>query len=155
MTAPLNSRRPSDHDQDLSARARVICVATHDPATLPDQDLFAWTGRLTDRQRQQMGTEAEEVLREGEEHGDWSVAEALAADWRVAEKLLALPDVVATLPPNWRVSDAWFWMPQWQALEQEANEDIAAGRLTRHKTDEEFLTTLRARHASHAHAQGD
>lgn len=32
---------------------------------------------------------------------------------------------------------AWFWTPEWQAMEREADEDIAAGRMLRfHSTEE-------------------
>jgi hypothetical protein len=37
---------------------------------------------------------------------------------------------------------AWFWMPEWQAGEREADADIAAGRGTRYYSDEEFLAAL-------------
>jgi hypothetical protein len=37
---------------------------------------------------------------------------------------------------------AWFWMPQWQAMEREADADLAAGRFTRFESDEEFLRAL-------------
>ena len=42
-------------------------------------------------------------------------------------------------------SQAWFWTPEWQAMEREADEDIAAGRVERFESDEEFVTALRAR----------
>jgi hypothetical protein len=34
---------------------------------------------------------------------------------------------------------AWFWSPEWQQMEREADEDIAAGRDRRFDSDEEFL----------------
>ncbi|MDQ2741194.1 MAG: AbrB family transcriptional regulator [Chloroflexota bacterium] len=37
---------------------------------------------------------------------------------------------------------AWFWTPEWQEGEREADEDIAAGRVTRYDSDEEFLKHL-------------
>jgi hypothetical protein len=37
---------------------------------------------------------------------------------------------------------AWFWTPEWQAKEREADADIAAGRVTRFESDEEFLRAL-------------
>jgi bifunctional DNA-binding transcriptional regulator/antitoxin component of YhaV-PrlF toxin-antitoxin module len=40
---------------------------------------------------------------------------------------------------------AWFWTPEWQAKEREADEDHAAGRFTTHDSDEEFLSALRER----------
>ena len=36
----------------------------------------------------------------------------------------------------------WFWMREWQAREREADDDLAAGRLTRYESDEEFLAAL-------------
>jgi AbrB family looped-hinge helix DNA binding protein len=38
-------------------------------------------------------------------------------------------------------SQAWFWTPEWQKGEAEADADIAAGRVVR-MTDEEFLAFL-------------
>jgi hypothetical protein len=37
---------------------------------------------------------------------------------------------------------AWFWTPEWQAGEREADEDIAAGRTTFFASTEDFLTAL-------------
>jgi len=42
-------------------------------------------------------------------------------------------------------SQAWFWTPEWQAMEREADEDIAAGRVERFESDEDFLAALEAR----------
>jgi AbrB family looped-hinge helix DNA binding protein len=42
-------------------------------------------------------------------------------------------------------TQAWFWTPEWQAKEREADEDIAAGRVERFESDEEFLAALDAR----------
>ncbi len=39
---------------------------------------------------------------------------------------------------------AWFWTPEWQEGEREADEDIAAGRVTRYDSDEQFLAALEA-----------
>lgn len=39
-------------------------------------------------------------------------------------------------------SQAWFWTPEWQAKEREADEDIAAGRTEFFESDEEFLAAL-------------
>lgn len=39
-------------------------------------------------------------------------------------------------------SQAWFWRPDWQAAEREADEDREAGRVTSFGSDEEFLTSL-------------
>lgn len=39
---------------------------------------------------------------------------------------------------------AWYWTPEWQAGEVEADADIAAGRVSVHDSGEEFLAALRA-----------
>lgn len=39
-------------------------------------------------------------------------------------------------------SQAWFWTDAWQAGEREASTDIDAGRVTRYKSDDEFLRSL-------------
>lgn len=40
---------------------------------------------------------------------------------------------------------AWFWTPEWQAKEREADADYAAGRTTFYDSDEAFLASLRER----------
>ncbi|MGD0455965.1 MAG: hypothetical protein ABSB69_20460 [Solirubrobacteraceae bacterium] len=37
---------------------------------------------------------------------------------------------------------AWFWTQEWQAKEREADEDLAADRVTRYESDEELLAAL-------------
>ncbi len=37
---------------------------------------------------------------------------------------------------------AGFWTSDWQDKEREANDDIAAGRVTRYESDKEFLEAL-------------
>jgi antitoxin PrlF len=37
---------------------------------------------------------------------------------------------------------AWFWTPEWQQRELEADEDLATGRVTRYESDEQFLVAL-------------
>jgi AbrB family looped-hinge helix DNA binding protein len=39
-------------------------------------------------------------------------------------------------------SQAWFWTPEWQAGEREADGEIAAGRGTFYEDDEAFLASL-------------
>jgi len=39
-------------------------------------------------------------------------------------------------------TQAWFWTPEWQAGEREADADIAAGRGETFMTGEEFLASL-------------
>jgi hypothetical protein len=41
------------------------------------------------------------------------------------------------------LDQAWYWMPEWQAGEAEADDDLAAGRLSHHDTSEDFLAALR------------
>jgi hypothetical protein len=40
------------------------------------------------------------------------------------------------------VDQAWFWTPEWQAGEREADRNIRAGRTTYFDSDEEFLAAL-------------
>ncbi len=42
-------------------------------------------------------------------------------------------------------SQAWFWTPEWQAGEREAEADIAAGRTTFYASGEEFIKALEER----------
>jgi AbrB family looped-hinge helix DNA binding protein len=42
-------------------------------------------------------------------------------------------------------SQAWFWTPEWQAGERQADAEIAAGLGERFESDEEFIAALRAR----------
>ena len=42
-------------------------------------------------------------------------------------------------------TQAWFWSPQWQAGEREADADRAAGRLESFSSEQEFIGALRAR----------
>lgn len=37
---------------------------------------------------------------------------------------------------------AWFWTDRWQAMEREADEHVAAGRVTRHDSADDFLAAL-------------
>jgi hypothetical protein len=37
---------------------------------------------------------------------------------------------------------AWFWTQEWQQREREADDDLAAGRVTRFESDEDFLAAL-------------
>jgi antitoxin PrlF len=43
---------------------------------------------------------------------------------------------------------AWFWTPEWQAGEREADAEIAAGGGTRYGSDEDFLGALDDRSGS-------
>lgn len=38
----------------------------------------------------------------------------------------------------------WFWTERWQAMEREADEDVAAGRVTRFANVEDFIAHLEA-----------
>ena len=37
---------------------------------------------------------------------------------------------------------AWFWTPEWQAMEREADEDVAHGRVTTFQTMDDALRAL-------------
>lgn len=39
-------------------------------------------------------------------------------------------------------SQAWFWSDEWQAMEREADDDVAAGRVKRFNDVESLLTEL-------------
>ncbi len=41
-------------------------------------------------------------------------------------------------------SQAWFWTPEWQAGEREADADIAAGRTVTYDGPDEFIAALEA-----------
>jgi hypothetical protein len=43
---------------------------------------------------------------------------------------------------------AWFWTPEWQAKEQEAEADKAAGRVERFESHDAFLAALDERRGS-------
>lgn len=43
---------------------------------------------------------------------------------------------------------AWFWMPEWQEGEREAEAELAAGHGERYNSDEEFLAALDERSGS-------
>ncbi len=40
---------------------------------------------------------------------------------------------------------AWFWTREWQAKERDADDDLAAGRVSSYESDEEFLADLAER----------
>ena len=42
-------------------------------------------------------------------------------------------------------SQAWFWTPEWQEGERQADAEIAAGLGERFESDEEFIAALKAR----------
>jgi hypothetical protein len=41
-----------------------------------------------------------------------------------------------------RSTQTWFWEPAWQAREREAEADLAARRMTRHESSDDFLAAL-------------
>jgi hypothetical protein len=43
---------------------------------------------------------------------------------------------------------AWFWTPEWQRKEHEAEADKAAGKANRYESDEDFLAALDERSGS-------
>lgn len=42
-----------------------------------------------------------------------------------------------------RLDQAWFWTPEWQAMEREADEDLAAGRYEDFETLDDFIEDLK------------
>jgi AbrB family looped-hinge helix DNA binding protein len=53
------------------------------------------------------------------------------------EGILIRPGAEERDPDQW-----WFWTEAWQAKEAEADANIAAGRLIRHNSTDEFLAAL-------------
>lgn len=53
---------------------------------------------------------------------------------------------VVLIPKRLRDSNqAWYWTPEWQAMEREADEDIKAGRVTTFSSAAEAIEYLRSR----------
>jgi hypothetical protein len=50
--------------------------------------------------------------------------------------------VTSDMPKDRDPEQAWFWTPEWQAKEREADEDIAAGRVEHFDSDEAFLASF-------------
>ena len=68
--------------------------------------------------------------------------------WAVVVATLGVVIVLALLAGDREETDpdqAWFWTPEWQAGELEADQDIAAGRTTHYDSDEAWEASLRAR----------
>jgi hypothetical protein len=66
----------------------------------------------------------------------------------VAAVLVGAAIAVVVIAQGGRETDpgqAWFWTPEWQAGEAEADAEIAAGQTTRHDSDEAFEQALLAR----------
>lgn len=59
-------------------------------------------------------------------------------------RIVERDDGVIELHPQVAIpaDQAWFWTKRWQAMEAEADADIAAGRLTRHASGNAFLEHL-------------
>lgn len=56
------------------------------------------------------------------------------------------PDGILLRPQKLINADqAWFWAPEWQAGEREADADRDAGRIETFQSGEEFLVALRSR----------
>lgn len=60
--------------------------------------------------------------------------------WKVRD------DGVIELIPHFAVpkDQEWFWTPEWQQMEREADADIAAGRVTTFNSSDEFADWLRS-----------
>lgn len=74
-----------------------------------------------------------------------TIAETAASTGRTPESVIEEWAAQLARDPD----QAWFWTPEWQAGECEADADLAAGRVTHFERDEEFLAALRER-AKHA-----
>ena len=61
-------------------------------------------------------------------------------------QLVLRPDGVLEIRPKIPVDadQAWFWTERWQQMEREADQDLAAGRVSRFDDADEFLTSLDA-----------
>ena len=59
-------------------------------------------------------------------------------------ELVVRDDGVLEVRPKVPVSadQAWFWSERWQQMERQADEDVAAGRVTRYDNADGFLTSL-------------
>lgn len=59
-------------------------------------------------------------------------------------ELIVRDDGVLEVRPKVPVDadQAWFWTDRWQQMEREADADIAAGRVTRFDTGEDFLAAI-------------
>lgn len=51
--------------------------------------------------------------------------------------------IVITLVREVDPAQAWFWSPQWSAMEREADEDFLSGRVTRSGSADEAVAALR------------
>ena len=59
-------------------------------------------------------------------------------------RIVERDDGVIELHPQVAIpaDQAWFWTERWQAMEVEADADVAAGRVTRHASGDAFLGHL-------------
>lgn len=62
------------------------------------------------------------------------------AQLEVTERSDGVLEVRPSLPVP--VSQAWFWTPEWQAKEREADDDLAAGRFTTHDDVDAMFAAL-------------
>lgn len=62
------------------------------------------------------------------------------AQLEVTERPDGVFELRATLPIP--ADEAWFWADRWQSMEREADEDIAAGRVTTFEDVDEFIRHL-------------
>jgi antitoxin PrlF len=76
------------------------------------------------------------------------IPEAIRAAAQVDEGMelkveLTTEGILLRTPHEIDPSQAWFWTPEWQAGEREADQEIAAGGGTIYYSGEEFLDALR------------
>lgn len=67
---------------------------------------------------------------------------AQLADGEELEAEITAAGILLRTPGPIDPSQAWFWTPEWQAGEREADEEIKAGLGTVYLSDEEFLASL-------------
>jgi antitoxin PrlF len=84
------------------------------------------------------------------ERGQWTIPAEIRRAARieegdVLEAELVEEGILLRVKKVIDASQAWFWTPEWQAGEREADEDLAAGRFDRYESDEAFFAALEER----------
>lgn len=71
------------------------------------------------------------------------VAVVNTANARVVAEVHYMPhDEIEVVTDGRSTRQLWFWTPEWQEMEREADEDIAAGRVARFDSFDEFAADL-------------
>jgi hypothetical protein len=74
--------------------------------------------------------------------GGHSVAVTFCLPASLAHSLLRLFCIREVTDGRIDPEQAWFWTRKWQERERAADKDLAAGRMTRFESDEDFLAAL-------------